>query len=105
MSFLCVYSLLTTLEVYKKAKVDKRTFSEIRTGEKSYVSKNTVICLGLALELSRKQFDELLEANCDSLYESSYFDIAIAWCIKNNIYDIEQVNDILYACDLQLLTK
>lgn len=96
---------LTDPEVYKKAKVNKRTFSKIRTGEEKYVSKNTAICLGLALELNEKDFEKLLKANCNHLSDNDYFGIAIKWCIKNKIYDIEQVNDILYACDLQLLTK
>lgn len=96
---------LTDPEVYKKAKVDKRTFSRIRTGEVKYISKKTVICLGLALELNKEDFDKLLKANHDVLSDNEYFDIAIKWCIKNKKYDIEQVNDILYACDLELLTK
>lgn len=96
---------LSDPEVYKKAKVDKRTFSRIRKGEQKYISKKTVICLGLALELNQKDFDKLLKANHDILSDNEYFDVAIKWCIKNKKYDIEQVNDILYACDLDLLTK
>ena len=96
---------LTDPEVYKKAKVDKRLFSKIRNDESKYVSKNTVICLGLALELNQEDFDKLLKSNHDVLSDNSYFDIAIKWCIKNKVSDIEQVNDILYACDLELLTK
>lgn len=96
---------LTDPEVYKKAKVNKRTFSKIRTGEEKCVSKNTAICLGLALELNLKDFEKLLKANCNYLSDNDYFGIAIKWCIKNKIYDIEQVNDILYACDLPLLTR
>lgn len=96
---------LTDPFVYKKAKVDKRTFSKLRTGEIRYVSKKTTICLGLALELDLDDFEKLLDANHHSLYGDTYFDVAIRWCIKNKIYDIEQVNDILYACDLDLLTK
>ena len=92
-------------EVYKKAQVDKRTFSKIRTDENKYVSRYTAICLGLALELEQDDFDKLLKANHDYLSDNEYFGIAIKWCIKNKIYDIEQVNDILYACDLPLLTK
>lgn len=96
---------LSDPEVYKKAMVNKRTFSKIRTGEIKYVSRNTAICFGLALELNQKDFDKLLKSNHDYLYDNEYFDIAIKWCIKNKIYDVEQVNDILYACDLHLLTK
>ena len=96
---------LTDPEVYKKAQVNKRTFSKIRTGEIKHVSRNTAICLGLALELNQEDFNKLLKSNHSYLYDNQYFDIAIKWCIKNKIYDVEQVNDILYACDLSLLTK
>ena len=96
---------LTDPEVYKKAMINKRTFSKIRTGEVKHVSRNTAICLGLALELNQKDFDKLLKSNHDHLYNDEYFSIAIKWCIKNKIYNIDQVNDILYACDLDLLTK
>ncbi len=92
-------------DVYKKAKVDKRLFSKIRIDAGRAISRNTAIRLGLALELSQEDFDILLNANHTSLSDNNYFDIAIKWCIKNKIYDIEQVNDILYACDLDLLTK
>ena len=86
--------------------VDLRcVFSKIRTDEKKYIPKKTAICLALALELNLDEFNKLLNANNDYIGENNYFDIAIVWCIKNNIYDIEQVNDILYACNLQLLTK
>ena len=96
---------MTDPEVYKKAHIDKRVFSKIRTDEKKYIPKKTAICLALALELNLDEFNKLLNANNDYIGENNYFDIAIVWCIKNNIYDIEQVNDILYACNLQLLTK
>jgi len=96
---------ITDPEVYKKAHINKRVFSKIRTGETKYVTKNTAICLALALNLELDDFIKLLKANGDNLGDNTYFDIAIKWCIKNNIYDVEQVNDILYACDLQLLTK
>ena len=96
---------LTDSFVYKKAKVDKRTFSKIRTGSSKYVSRNTAICLGLALELNHDDFDKLMDANLIHLGDNTRFDVAIKWCIKNKIYDIDDVNDILYACDLPLLTR
>ena len=58
-----------------------------------------------ALELEFDEFEKLLNSNNNHLGDNNYFDIAIKWCIKNKIYDVEQVNDILYACDLELLTK
>lgn len=96
---------LTDPIIYKKAKVSRKTFSKIRTGTTKYVTKKTAIRLGLALHLNILEFTELLQANNNILYENNYFDVAIRWCINNNIYDIDQVNDILYACDLKLLTE
>lgn len=98
-------SQMTDPEVYKKAHMDKRTFSKIRSKEIPYVSKKNCICLALALELNINDFIKLLNSNHYYMGKNDYFDIAIQWCIKNNIYDIDQVNDILYACDLELLTK
>ena len=94
---------LTDPEIYKKAQVDKRTFSRIRKGKATYVSRNTVIRLGLALELNFDDFTKLLKANRNWLYEGDYFGIAIKWCINNKVSDIEQVNDILYSLDLPLI--
>ncbi len=96
---------LTDAEVYKKALVSRKVFSKIRTGQTKNVSKNTAICLGIALELELDEFEKLLNSNNTILGDNNYFDIAIKWCIKNKIYDVEQVNDILYACDLELLAK
>ena len=90
-------------DVYKKAGVDRRTFSKIINQTNNYVSKNTAIRLGLALELPLKDFEKLLKANYSYLTTNDYKDIAIRYCIKKSIYNIDDVNDILYACDLSLL--
>lgn len=89
--------------VYKKAHIDKRLFSKIRSDINYHPSKNTVIALALALELSITELEELLKSASYSLPTNNYFDIAIRYCFDKKIYDIEQVNDILYSCDLQLL--
>ena len=96
---------MTDPEVYKKAHMDKRTFSKIRTEDDPYVSYKNAICLALALELNIDDLKKLMKAKYYTFGENDYFDIAILWCVKNKIYDIEQVNDVLYACDLDLLTK
>lgn len=86
--------------VYKKAKVDRRLFSKIRSGQSKHVSKKTAIRLVLALELSIDEANSLLTANHDSLYEDSYFDAVIKWCIENRKYDLAMVDNILYSCGL-----
>lgn len=94
---------LTDSQVYKKAHVDRRTFSKIRNDKNYHPSKETIICLGFALQLSIEELERLLNSAYYSLPENSYFNIAIKYCIENKIYDLEQVNDILYACNLPIL--
>jgi len=80
--------------VYKKAGIDRRHFSKIRS--KNYrPGKNTVISLCLALELTRKEADALLESCGFSLSASEVFDLIIAFCLERKIYDINTVNIIL----------
>ncbi len=88
-------------EVYKKAYIDRRLFSKIRSGHKPGIK--TVIRLGLVLELNMEEFNELLHSCNYSLYEDEYFDVAIKYFIKNKIYNIDKCNDILYSCNLELL--
>ena len=92
-------------DVYKKACVDRRIFSKIRNDEHYHPSKNIIICLALALNLEISDLEYLLNLANYSLPNNDYFNIAIKYCFKNKIFDIDQVNDILYACNLNLLTK
>ncbi|MGN0733795.1 MAG: hypothetical protein ACI4LC_06465, partial [Emergencia sp.] len=47
-------------DVYKKARIDRRLFSKIRSNKKYIPCKKTVIALCLALELNREEADQLL---------------------------------------------
>lgn len=91
--------------IYKKAHIDRRLFSKIRSNNNYHPSKDTIIALGLALELSTNELEELLKSAHYSLPTNNYFDIAIRYCFDKQIYDYDKVNDILYACDLRLLSK
>jgi len=82
-------------EIYKKAGIDRRLFSKIRS-DKTYIpSKKTVISLCLALELEREEADSLLSVAGYSLSQSSVFDLVIAFCIERKIFDILAVDEIL----------
>ncbi|CAM3897956.1 hypothetical protein [Mesobacillus thioparans] len=86
----------TDAEVYKKAGIDRRLFSKIRSNPDYRPGKNTVIALALGLELSKKETDKLLSSAGYSLSDSETSDLVIQFCIERNIYDIHQVN---YALD------
>lgn len=82
-------------DVYKKGNIDRRLFSKIRN--RDYIpAKKTVIALCLALGLNRSDADVLLQSAGYSLSKSDDYDLAIAFCLEKKIYDIFDINEILY---------
>lgn len=89
-------------DVYNKVHIDRRLFSKIRSDNNYHPSKETVILLGLALELNENEIEHLLESASYSLPKNNYFDLIIRFCFVNKIYDLLTVNDLLndYNCKL-----
>ena len=92
----------TDSEIYNKANIDRRLFSKIRSNSNYHPSKNTVISLGLALNLEIDKFEELLKSASYSLPKNNYFDLIIRFCINEKIYNIIDVNNYLsqYNCNI-----
>ena len=86
----------TDAEVYKKAGLDRRLFSKIRSSQKYRPGKNTVLALALALELNKTETDRLLGSAGYSLSDSDTTDLIIQFFIEKEIYSIREVN---YALD------
>ena len=82
--------------IYKRARIDRRLFSKIRS------SKKTVIALCLALELSRDDADTLLSSAGYSLSRSDDFDLAISFFISKRIFDFDTINEILYKLGFEV---
>jgi len=82
-------------QVYKKAGIDRRHFSKIRSNSEYRPGKNTVISLALALELDENDANELLASAGYSLSRSELFDLIILFCIEKKIYKTEDVNSAL----------
>ncbi len=93
---------LNDSEVYNKVHIDRRLFSKIRSDKNYHPSKETVILLGLSLELSAKELEELLDSAAYSLPRNNHYDLIIRFCFVNRIYDIISVNELLneYNCKL-----
>jgi len=85
----------TDAEIYKKAGLDRRLFSKIRSKPEYRPGKNTVVALALALELNKKETDKLLSSAGYSLSDSDTSDLIIQFCIEKKIYNILQVNHAL----------
>lgn len=89
-------------EVYKRARIDRRHFSKIRSNKKYIPSKKTVIALCLSLELSREDADTLLRSAGYSLSRSDEYDLAIAFCISRRVFDFFEINEMLYELGLDV---
>ena len=91
---------LTEVEVYKKAKLDRRIFSKIRK-EKNYMpSKQTVLALIIALELNSEEAEILLNRAGYHLTAGRKEDVIVEYFIENQIYDLFLINEVLehYDC-------
>lgn len=88
--------------IYKRARIDRRLFSKIRSSKKYSPSKKTVIALCLALELSRDDADTLLSSAGYSLSRSDDYDLAISFFISKRIFDFDTINEILYKLGFEV---
>jgi O-acetyl-ADP-ribose deacetylase (regulator of RNase III) len=93
----------TEVEVYKKANVDRKLFSKIRSNADYQPSKITAISFAIALQLNFDETKDLMNRAGFALSHSFKFDIVIEYCIVHEIFDVFDINDILFNFGLPLL--
>ena len=94
---------LTDPQVYKRANIDRRLFSKIRSDIDYTPSKRTVLALAIALELNLDETVDLLLRAGYALSPSIVFDRIVFYCITNDIYNIFDVNACLFKFTDQIL--
>lgn len=94
---------LTDPEVYKKANLDRRLFSKIRSNPNYQPKKSTALALAIALELPLEETQELLGAAGFTLSKSTKMDLIVEYFIRESRYDIYTVNEVLFAYHQPLL--
>ena len=86
-------------EIYKKANVDKKLFSKIINNVNYHPSKETAISFAIALQLNLEQTQDLIARAGYTLTHSSKFDLIIEYFIRENVYDMFEINEVLFAFD------
>ena len=93
---------LTDSEVYNKVHIDRRLFSKIRSNNEYHPSKETVLLLGLSLELNEDEILELLDSAAYTLPKNNNYDLIMRFCFKEGIYKLKDVNELLAAYNCKL---
>ena len=89
-------------DVYNKVHIDRRLFSKIRSDKNYHPSKETIILLAIALELTENELDELLDSASYSLPKNNKYDLIIRFCFINKIFKISVINELLYEYNCKL---
>ena len=91
--------------VYKAAHVDRRLFSKIVSDCTYKPAKDTCIAFALALQLPLDDASDLLSRAGYTLSHSSKRDVIIEYFIREQVYDLNDINDILYRLGQKVLGR
>ena len=94
---------MTDAEVYKRAGIDRKYFSKLRNEKERIPKAKVVYAFIFALGLGLGEAKKLLASAGYAVSPARAFDLVMEFCIIEG-YDIDEVNEILFAMNLPPLT-
>ena len=91
--------------VYKRANIDRKLFSKIRSHKDYQPSKPTALAFAIALRLSLDETREFIGRAGLAWAPGSKQGIIVAYCVERGIYDIEEGSIALFDFKQSSLTK
>lgn len=96
---------LRETDVYHSVFMDRKLFNKIRNDPNYQPSKRTALQIVIALKLSVPEAQELLEKAGYALSHCSKTDLIVECCIRQGVYDIFDINDMLDSFGMPPLMK
>lgn len=94
---------LSDPEVYRRANIDRKLFSKIRSNAHYRPKKSTAVALALALGMNLDDTLDLIGRAGYTLTMSSKADIIVMYFIEHECWDVNLINQVLYEFDQPLV--
>lgn len=94
---------MTDPECYRRANIDRKLFSKIRSTPDYHPKKPTAVAFAVALGLTLEETRAFIAKAGYALSPASRFDVIVEYFISAGNADLDEINQVLFACDLPLL--